>query len=79
MIYPFRSDFSDTPTSTLLRHPDRFLLAAVPIRPTEESTLLLQARDAYEREYIPKKIEEARNNIGHAAELLGLECSSLYR
>lgn len=40
---------------------------------------LQQARDAYEREYILKKIEEARNNITHAAELLGLERSHLYR
>ena len=30
-------------------------------------------------EYILKKIEEARNNISHAAELLGLERSHLYR
>jgi len=32
---------------------------------------LQQARDAYEREYILKKVEEARSNISHAAELLG--------
>jgi two-component system, NtrC family, nitrogen regulation response regulator NtrX len=46
---------------------------------TEEFSSLQQARDAYEREYIQKKIEEARNNISHAAELLGLERSHLYR
>jgi two-component system nitrogen regulation response regulator NtrX len=40
---------------------------------------LQQARDAYEREYILKKIEEARNNISRAAEMLGLERSHLYR
>ena len=40
---------------------------------------LQQARDAYEREYILKKIEEAHNNISYAAELLGLERSHLYR
>ena len=45
----------------------------------EEFSSLQQARDAYEREYILKKIEEARNNISHAAELLGLERSHLYR
>jgi two-component system nitrogen regulation response regulator NtrX len=45
----------------------------------EEFSTLQQARDAYEREYIQKKIEEARNNISHAAELLGLERSHLYR
>ena len=46
---------------------------------TEEFSTLQQARDAYEREFILKKIEEARNNISHAAELLGLERSHLYR
>jgi len=48
-------------------------------RSTEEFSSLQQARDAYEREYIQKKIEEAHNNISHAAELLGLERSHLYR
>jgi len=45
----------------------------------EEFSSLQQARDAYEREYILKKVEEARSNISHAAELLGLERSHLYR
>jgi two-component system nitrogen regulation response regulator NtrX len=48
-------------------------------RSTEEFSSLQQARDAYEREYILKKVEEARNNISRAAELLGLERSHLYR
>src|SRR5665213_1136895 len=48
-------------------------------RSKEEFSSLQQARDAYEREYILKKIEEARNNVSHAAELLGLERSHLYR
>jgi two-component system, NtrC family, nitrogen regulation response regulator NtrX len=48
-------------------------------KPAGEFASLQQARDAYEREYILKKIEEARNNISHAAELLGLERSHLYR
>ena len=48
-------------------------------RSHEEFSSLQQARDAYEREYILKKIEEARNNVSHAAELLGLERSHLYR
>jgi two-component system nitrogen regulation response regulator NtrX len=48
-------------------------------RSMEEFSSLQQARDAYEREYILKKVEEARNNISHAAELLGLERSHLYR
>jgi two-component system nitrogen regulation response regulator NtrX len=46
---------------------------------TEEFSTLQQARDAYEREYILKKIEEARNNMSRAAEMLGLERSHLYR
>jgi two-component system nitrogen regulation response regulator NtrX len=48
-------------------------------RSTEEFSSLQEARDAYEREYILKKIEEARNNVSRAAELLGLERSHLYR
>lgn len=48
-------------------------------RSTEDFSTLQQARDAYEREYILKKIEEARNNVSRAAELLGLERSHLYR
>jgi len=46
---------------------------------TEEFSTLQQARDAYERDYIQKKIEEAHNNISRAAEMLGLERSHLYR
>jgi two-component system nitrogen regulation response regulator NtrX len=46
---------------------------------TEEFSTLQQARDAYEREFILKKIDEARNNMSRAAELLGLERSHLYR
>jgi two-component system nitrogen regulation response regulator NtrX len=48
-------------------------------RGAEEFSSLQEARDAYEREYILKKIEEARNNVSRAAELLGLERSHLYR
>ena len=48
-------------------------------RSTGDFSSLQQARDAYEREYILKKIEEARNNMSRAAELLGLERSHLYR
>ena len=50
-----------------------------PARSGESFSSLQQARDAYERDYIQKKIEEARNNISRAAELLGLERSHLYR
>ncbi|HKF48101.1 MAG TPA: sigma-54 dependent transcriptional regulator [Terracidiphilus sp.] len=48
-------------------------------RSGESFSSLQQARDAYERDYILKKIEEARNNVSRAAELLGLERSHLYR
>jgi two-component system nitrogen regulation response regulator NtrX len=48
-------------------------------RSNEDFSTLQQARDAYERDYILKKIEEARNNVSRAAELLGLERSHLYR
>ena len=48
-------------------------------RAKEDFSTLQQARDAYERDYILKKIEEARNNVSRAAELLGLERSHLYR
>ena len=48
-------------------------------RANDNFSTLQQARDAYERDYILKKIEEARNNVSRAAELLGLERSHLYR
>ena len=48
-------------------------------RRTEEFCTLQQAREAYEREYILKKIEESHGNISRAAESLGLERSHLYR
>jgi two-component system, NtrC family, nitrogen regulation response regulator NtrX len=49
------------------------------VRTADGFSSLQQARDAYERDYILKKIEEARNNVSRAAELLGLERSHLYR
>jgi two-component system nitrogen regulation response regulator NtrX len=45
----------------------------------EEFTTLLEAREAYERDYILKKIDECHGNISRAAESLGLERSHLYR
>jgi two-component system nitrogen regulation response regulator NtrX len=45
----------------------------------DDFSTLQQARDAYERDYIQKKMEEAKNNVSRAAELLGLERSHLYR
>jgi two-component system, NtrC family, nitrogen regulation response regulator NtrX len=45
---------------------------------TEFSTLH-QARDAYERDYILKKLDENHGNVSRTAEVLGLERSHLYR
>jgi two-component system nitrogen regulation response regulator NtrX len=45
----------------------------------EEFTTLLQAREAYERDYILKKLDECHGNVSRAAEALGLERSHLYR
>jgi two-component system nitrogen regulation response regulator NtrX len=36
-------------------------------------------REAAEREYIQKKLEETSGNVTRTAELLGLERSNLYR
>lgn len=46
---------------------------------TGDFDTLQQARDAYEREYILKKIDECNGNMSRAAEILGLERSHLYR
>jgi two-component system nitrogen regulation response regulator NtrX len=40
---------------------------------------LQEARSAYERDYILRKLEENRGNVSRAAEALGLERSHLYR
>jgi two-component system nitrogen regulation response regulator NtrX len=45
----------------------------------EDFSTLQQARDAYEKDYILKKVDEVKGNISRAAELLGLERSHLYR
>jgi two-component system nitrogen regulation response regulator NtrX len=45
---------------------------------TEGSTLR-QARAAYERDYILKKLDENHGNVSRTAEVLGLERSHLYR
>ena len=44
-----------------------------------EFSTLHQARDAYERDYILKKLDENHGNVSRTAELLGLERSHLYR
>ena len=48
-------------------------------RLTEDFSTLQQARDAYERDYILKKLDENHGNVSRAAEVLGLERSHLYR
>lgn len=45
----------------------------------ESFRTLQQARDAYERDYILKKVDECHGNMSRAAESLGLERSHLYR
>jgi two-component system nitrogen regulation response regulator NtrX len=46
---------------------------------SEEFSTLLEAREAYERDYILKKLDECAGNITRTAEALGLERSHLYR
>jgi two-component system nitrogen regulation response regulator NtrX len=48
-------------------------------RTTTEFSTLHQARAAYERDYILKKLDENHGNISRTAEILGLERSHLYR
>lgn len=46
---------------------------------TDEFSSLVEAREAYEREFILKKLDEVHGNVSRAAEGLGLERSHLYR
>jgi len=48
-------------------------------RPMERFGSLQEVREAAEREYILKKLEEMHGNVTRTAELLGLERSNLYR
>ncbi len=48
-------------------------------RATGDFSTLHQARAAYERDYILKKMDENHGNISRTAEVLGLERSHLYR
>ena len=50
-----------------------------PTGPAERYGSLQDVREAAEREYILKKLEESNGNVSRAAELLGLERSNLYR
>ncbi len=46
---------------------------------TKSFSTLHEARAAYERDYILRKLEENRGNVSRTAEVLGLERSHLYR
>ncbi|MSV34514.1 MAG: sigma-54-dependent Fis family transcriptional regulator [Bryobacterales bacterium] len=48
-------------------------------RPMERFGSLQEVREGAERDYILKKLEEAKGNVTRTAELLGLERSHLYR
>src|SRR6516162_10225278 len=48
-------------------------------RPSAEFSSLHEARAAYERDYILKKLDENHGNVSRTAEVLGLERSHLYR
>jgi two-component system nitrogen regulation response regulator NtrX len=65
-----RVDARHIPLNTLRRQPDR---------PPDRFGSLQEVREAAEREYILKKLEEAHGNVTRTAELLGLERSNLYR
>ncbi len=45
----------------------------------EEFSTLLEAREAYERDFILKELDRSNGNVSRAAESLGLERSHLYR
>ncbi len=58
------------------------LMLRSPARPpgaAEEFGSLQEAREAYERDFILKKVDECHGNMSRAAEALGLERSHLYR
>jgi len=50
-----------------------------PDRPLDRFSSLQEVREAAEREYILKKLEETNGNVSRTADLLGLERSNLYR
>jgi two-component system nitrogen regulation response regulator NtrX len=45
----------------------------------EEFSTLLEAREAYERDFILKKLDECHGNVSRTAEALGMERSNFYR
>jgi two-component system nitrogen regulation response regulator NtrX len=50
-----------------------------PGRMASDFASLQEARDAYERDYILKKVDECHGNMSRAAEALGLDRTHLYR
>ena len=60
-------------------HPAAPPRARQPDRPLDRFGSLQEVREAAEREYILKKLEETSGNVTRTAELLGLERSNLYR
>jgi two-component system, NtrC family, nitrogen regulation response regulator NtrX len=65
-----RVDARHIPIQTARKQPDR---------PMERFGSLQEVREAAEREYILKKLEETNGNVTRTAELVGLERSNLYR
>ena len=65
-----RVDARHIPLNTTRRQSDR---------PLDRFGSLQEVREAVEREYILKKLEETNGNVTRTAELLGLERSNLYR
>jgi two-component system nitrogen regulation response regulator NtrX len=45
----------------------------------EDFSTLLEAREAYERDFILKKLDECHGNVSRTAEALGMERSNFYR
>ena len=60
-------------------HPAATRRGEQPDRPLDRFGSLQEVREAAEREYILKKLEETSGNVTRTAELLGLERSNLYR
>jgi two-component system, NtrC family, nitrogen regulation response regulator NtrX len=71
-----------TPSTKIeLRHLPPIVLqkGSIPLEEVSDSRSLSEARLAFDREYILKKLEENNGNISRTAEALGIERSHLYR
>ena len=68
-----RIDVRHLPLPAIRRSPE------IDRRSLPQFASLQEARNAYEREYILKKLEESNGNVTRTAEMLGLERSNLYR